>query len=109
MTSPRSPAPLSLRLLFWLCLALGLVFAGDAVWRILADDGKRPVEDWMSPRHVMVVFHVPEADMARILGFPPGAPPFASIRDLAQAQGRSVADVLAEIQTAADAHAGDAP
>lgn len=109
MTSPQSPNPLSLRLLFWLCLALGLVFAGDAVLRILADDGRRPVEDWMSPRHITAVFHVPEADMARILGFPPGAPPFASIRDLAQAQGRSVGDVLAEIQAAADAHAGDAP
>lgn len=109
MTPPRPPAPLLLRLLFWLCLALGLAFAGDAAWRIFSDDGVRPVEDWMSPRHVMAVFHVPEADLARILGFSPDAPPFASIRDLARAQGRSVAEVTAEIQAAADAHAGDAP
>ncbi|MCF1710080.1 hypothetical protein L0V05_14790 [Tabrizicola sp. J26] len=109
MTSPPSATPLTLRLIFWVSLALGLAFAADAAWRILNDDGRRPVEDWMSPRHVMAVFHVPETDLGRILGFPPGAPPFASIRDLAQAQGRSVAEVMAEIQAAADAHAGDGP
>ena len=109
MTPARPPAPLPLRLLFWLCLTLGLAFAGDAAWRILSEDGRRPVEEWMSPRHVMAVFHVPEADLARILGFPPGAPPFASIRDLAQTQGRSMAEVMAELQAAADAHAGDTP
>lgn len=109
MTPPVVPSPLPLRFLFWLSLAIGLVFAGDAAWRVLSDDGRRPVEDWMSPRHVMAVFHVPEADLARILGFTPGAPPFASLRELARTQGRSLADVMAEIQAAAEAHAGDGP
>lgn len=96
---------------FALSLLLGLGFAGEALWRIaghVRDGFERRVEDWMSPRHVVAVFGLPEAALAPILKIAPGALPFASIRDLALASGRSPEAVTAEVQAQVDA-LGDGP
>ena len=96
---------------FALALALGLGFALDAAWRFaghVTGGFDSRVEDWMSPRHVMSVYGLPATALAPILRFPPGDVPFASIRDLAVASGRTPEAVVAEVQAQVDA-LGDGP
>ena len=91
--------------LFVLLLALGLGFGAHAVWVAstrLLDDGPRPVEGWMTPRHVMAVFSLPRDDLAPILGLADDDTPFATLNDLAAARGITANVLLAQVQAAVD-------
>ena len=83
--------------------ALGLLFLAHFVWMVTTRLGAEPrVEDWMTPRHVVHAFGVPEAAIAPLLGTPPGPLPFASLRDLATAQDKTPEALVAEVQAQVD-------
>jgi hypothetical protein len=108
-TGERVPV---LRAAFLLTLIAGLGFAAHAGWRIVehARGGfEARIEDWMSARHVIRVFGLPEDSLAPVLGGTAGSPlPYGPLRDLAAAQGKPPEALVAEVQAQVDA-LGDGP
>lgn len=89
----------ALKLAFVLCLGLGLGLGAHAVWRIASGSAVAPdpMADWMTPAHVSAVFGIPPERVAVVLGIE-GDLPFASLRDLAAAQGESSDALIARLQ-----------
>lgn len=83
-----------------------LTFAVTIAWR--AD---QPVAGWMTPRYIARSYGLPREDLARILGIDDQTEARSPIDLLARAQGRPLADVLAELEAAIDTarSQGDSP
>jgi hypothetical protein len=92
------------RVVFVATLVAGLCFAAHAGWRIAQGHETARVEDWMSARHVAHVFGLPTDVLVPLVGGPSGGPlPYGPLRDLAAAQGKPSAALVAEVQAQVDA------
>ncbi|HSF65698.1 MAG TPA: hypothetical protein VLA78_15015 [Paracoccaceae bacterium] len=90
---------------FGLAVVLTLGFAlraGIAAWNLAQAQGQ-PVADWMTPRLVVRAYDVEPADLAAILNLEPGSAPRETLAQIAAAQGRPLAQLLAEVQALVDA------
>ena len=92
-------------------LVIVLFFGGRATWRLvdrLLGPPPPPrqtdvslIADWMSVPYISRVYRVPRAEMYTALGFAPDGPQGRdrrSLRDLAQEQGRSSAELVQLVQ-----------
>ena len=79
-----------------LCLGFALR-AGISAWNLSQAAGQ-PVADWMTPRFVMRAYDLDPAALARVLALEPGSAPRETLAQIAAAQGRPLADLLAEVQ-----------
>ncbi len=88
-----------------LLLAIALGFGTHAVWtfstRVLSTEAPQ-VEGWMTPRHVISVFNLPQDDLAPILGLAEDDTPFATLDDLAAERGIAPEVLLQQVQDAVD-------
>lgn len=78
------------------CLGFALR-AGISAWNLAQAQGQ-PVAEWMTPRFVMRAYGVEQAELAAVLDLAPGSAPRATLAQIAAAQGRPLADLLAEVQ-----------
>jgi hypothetical protein len=62
-----------------------------------------PIEGWMTPRLVAHGWHLPPEVMAAALGLDPGAARGRTLEEIAEQQGRPVAELIARIEAAAAA------
>lgn len=102
MTRRRSPLLMAaFGLAVVLCLAFA-VRAGLSAWTLAQARGQ-PVADWMTPRLVVRAYAVEPAQLAAILNLEPGSAPRETLAQIAAAQGRPLAQLLAEVQALVDA------
>lgn len=95
----RRPHPLLLAA-FALAVVLTLGFtlrAGLSAWNLAQAQGE-PVAEWMTPRFVMRAYGVGQDELAAVLDLAPGSAPRETLAQIAAAQGRPLADLLAEVQ-----------
>lgn len=76
--------------------------AGISAWNLAQAQGQ-PVADWMTPRFVVRAYDVEPAALAGLLALEPGSAPRETLAQIAAAQGRPLAQVLAEVQALVDA------
>ncbi len=92
------------RVAFVVTLVAGLGFAAHAGWRIAQGHETARVEDWMSARHVAHTFGLSADTLVPLVGGAAGDPlPYGPLRDLAAAQGKPSAALVAEVQAQVDA------
>lgn len=96
---------LFLRAAFVLAVVVCAAFAlraGLSAWTLARAQGE-PVAAWMTPRLVVRAYGVAPEDLAAVLGLEQGSAPRRTLADIAAAQGRPAAALLAEVQALVDA------
>lgn len=89
-------------LTFLLFLSVGIFFVVRAVrpaiyWHYHQDE---PIRPWMNVGYVAHSYHVPPHVLYQALGLPPRPPDKRPLRDIARAQNRTVAEVIAVLKDA---------
>lgn len=64
-----------------------------------------PIEPWMTPRYIATAWHVPQDQLMAILG-QADLPRRPSLTEIAQAQGRPVEDLIADLSLFLTTHKG---
>lgn len=85
---------LGLTLLFLARFTLATVYWNDPAHR------DQPIAGWMTPRYVVQAWRVPPELVARALDLDPAVARRLTLADLAQAQGRDLPDVIADVEAA---------
>ena len=91
--------------LTWLCGAAAALVLALAGGRILGWADRAPVEGWMTPRFVMLAYGLPAAELDGLLG-PDGVQPNRTLDRIAAETGRPRIALVAEVEAAAQRHAG---
>ena len=70
------------------------LFMGVMVWQA---DPARPIEGWMTPRYLVRFYDLPPETLAQTLRLPQGSAPRMTLDQIARAQDRPLADLIAEL------------